>query len=129
MNHTYTPVIWIHLVTALTVLALGAGVFLARKGTFAHRVAGRSWALLMLVTAMSTFWIRSSGSFSWIHLISIGTLAGLAMTVYYAMSHRIQAHRRTVISLYIGSLVIAGLFALLPQRLLGRALWSALGVI
>ncbi len=126
MTHTFTPAIWIHLIAALTALVLGAGVFLARKGTLAHRLAGRTWAALMLVTAVSTYWIRGSGSFSWIHLLSLATLALLAAAVYFALSHRVQAHRKTVIGLYVGALVVAGAFALLPSRLLGRTLWGML---
>jgi uncharacterized membrane protein len=31
--------------------------------------------------------------------------------------------------MYIGGLVVAGLFTLLPSRLLGRMLWSAVGIL
>ena len=129
MTSSFTPVIWIHLFAAIAALALGAMVFLARKGTFAHRVAGRTWAGLMLVTAVSTFWIKGNGSYSWIHLLSIGTLVLLAGVVYAAIKGNIRRHRAGVIGLYSGSLVVAGLFALLPQRLLGKMLWGALGVL
>ena len=129
MTASFTPVIWIHLFAAIAALALGAMVFLARKGTFLHRVAGRTWAGLMLVTAVSTFWIRGNGSYSWIHLLSVGTLVLLAGVVYAAIKGNIRRHRAGVIGLYSGSLVVAGLFALLPQRLLGKMLWGALGVL
>ena len=129
MTTSFTPVIWIHLFTAVAALALGAMVFLARKGTLGHRIAGRTWAGLMLVTAVSTFWIKGNGSYSWIHLLSIGTLLLLAGVVYAAIKGNIRRHRAGVIGLYSGSLVVAGLFALLPQRLLGKMLWGALGVL
>ena len=129
MTASFTPVIWIHLFAAVTALALGAMVFLARKGTFLHRVAGRTWAGLMLVTAVSTFWIKANGSYSWIHLLSILTLALLAGVVYAAIKGNIRRHRAGVIGLYSGSLVVAGVFALLPHRLLGKMLWGALGVL
>jgi uncharacterized membrane protein len=129
MTTSFTPVVWIHLVTAVAALVLGALVFLARKGTLLHRIAGRTWAGLMLVTAVSTFWIKANGSYSWIHLLSIGTLLLLAGVVYAAIKGKIRRHRAGVIGLYSGSLVIAGLFALLPQRLLGKMLWGALGVL
>ena len=128
MQADFTPAIWIHLSAAIAALALGAGVFLARKGTFAHRMAGRSWALLMLVTAVSTYWIRGSGDFSWIHLLSVFTLVALASAIDFAVTGRISAHRKTVIGLYTGGLMVAGAFAFLPQRLLGRMLWASLGL-
>ncbi len=123
---TFTPAIWIHVAAAVSALGLGGAMFVARKGTLAHRLAGRAWAGLMVVTAVSTYWIRGNGGFSWIHLLSVATLALLAAAVYFAMTHRVQAHRKTVIGLYLGALVVAGAFALMPSRLLGRALWGFL---
>ena len=129
MTTSFTPAIWIHLSAALAALALGAAVFLSRKGTFAHRMSGRAWAGLMLVTAISTFWIKGNGSYSWIHLLSIATLAILAAVVYAAINGHIRRHRAGVIGLYSGSLVVAGLFALMPERMLGKMLRGALGLL
>ena len=129
MTAAFTPAIWIHLSAALAALALGAAVFLARKGTLLHRVSGRVWAGLMLAAAISSFWIKGTGSYSWIHLLSIVTLVLLAGVVYAAMNGHIRRHRAGVIGLYSGSLVTAGLFALLPGRLLGRMVWGALGLL
>ena len=123
MNHEFTPVILIHLGAALV---LGIGVFLRRKGGFTHRILGRVWVGLMLVTAISTYWIRSNGGFSWIHGLSIAALAALAWAVYLAVTGNIQHHRRVMQGLFFGALVVAGAFTLLPQRLLGQALWSSL---
>jgi len=129
MTHTFTPAILIHVAAALAALVLGAGIFLARKGTFIHRIAGRSWAALMLVTAVSTIWIRSGPSYSWIHLLSIGTVLGLAVAVWFAATGNIRGHRYSIIGLYVGGLVIAGAFTLLPHRLLGKMLQASLGVL
>lgn len=129
MNHEFTPVILIHLGAALAALVLGIAVFLRRKGTFAHRVLGRAWVALMLVTAISTYWIRSSGSFSWIHGLSVVALIGLACAVYFAVAGNIQRHQSIMKGVFFGGLIIAGVFALLPQRLLGHALWTTFGLI
>ena len=129
MTAQITPAILIHAAAALAALVLGAAVFLARKGTFLHRMAGRGWAVLMLVTAISTWWIRASGSFSWIHGLSVLTLVMLVGVVYYALVGNIRRHQKLVTGLYAGCLVIAGAFTLLPQRLLGQMLWSSVGLI
>jgi len=129
MNPSFTPAIWIHLSAAIASLALGATIFLARKGTFLHKVSGRVWAGLMLITAISTAWIKANGSYSWIHLLSIATVLILGLVVYAAMNGHIRRHRMGVIGLYSGSLVVAGVFALMPHRLLGRTLWGALGLL
>lgn len=128
MGHSFTPAILIHVTAAVLALGLGAFVFLRRKGTFAHRSLGRIWTVLMIVTAGSTWWIRASGSFSWIHGLSVFTLAVLAVAIWCAVTGRIPRHRQSMISLYIGSLLIAGGFALLPERLLGGLLWGAFGL-
>ena len=129
MNAVFTPVILLHLGAALAALVLGGAIFLRRKGSFSHRLLGRSWVALMLVTAISSFWIRSSGGFSWIHGLSVFTLFALAGGVYFAMNGLIGRHRGTMAGIYFGGLLIAGLFTLLPQRLLGRMLWSSVGLI
>lgn len=123
------PAILIHTVAALSALALGAMVFLRRKGDTGHRWIGRAWVGLMLATAISSFWIRFHGGFSWIHGLSVTTLVMLALAIGFARAGRIEAHRRTMRGLFAGGLLIAGAFTLVPQRLLGHALWSALGVI
>jgi len=129
MGHTFTPAIVIHVFAAVLALGLGALVFLRRKGNLVHRTLGRTWAVLMLVTAGSTWWIRHSGAFSWIHILSVITLVMLGVAIWCAATGRIPRHRLSMVSLYIGSLVIAGVFALMPERLLGGLLWSALGLV
>lgn len=128
MQQGFTPAILIHMSAALAALGLGSLVFLRRKGTESHRWMGRTWVGLMLVTALSTWWIRSSGSFSWIHGLSVLTLVMLAFGVRYAIAGSIVRHARVMRGVFYGGLVIAGAFTLLPQRLLGRLVWSTLGL-
>jgi len=129
MSQEFTPVILVHLSSAVAALVLGIGVFLRRKGSFSHRVLGRAWVGLMLVTAISTYWIRASGSFSWIHGLSAISIVALAFAVYFATTGNIRRHQRIMTAVFFVALVVAGVFTLLPQRLLGQALWSSLGVI
>ena len=129
MSQAFTPIILAHLIAALAALALGALVLAQRKGTPLHKALGRLWVVLMLVTALSSFWIRGNGSFSWIHGLSVFTLFALAGAIWFARTGRIAHHRKTMLGVYTGGLVVAGLFTLLPQRLLGRLVWGALGLI
>ena len=128
MHPSFSPIILAHTLVAFAAVGLGAAMFLARKGTFLHRVAGRSWAALMLAVAVTSFWIKSSGSFSWIHILSVTVIVLLAILIYFAVSRQIGAHRRLAIGLYIGALGITGMFTLLPYRLLGRMVWGGLGL-
>lgn len=129
MNQEFTPVILTHLGAAIAALVLGIAVFLRRKGSFSHRVLGRTWVGLMLVTALSTYWIRASGSFSWIHGLSVISVVALAFAVYFAITGNINRHQRIMKAVFFFALVVAGGFTLLPQRLLGQALWSSVGFI
>ena len=124
----FNPVILAHTAAAFAALALGAAIFLRRKGSTTHRLLGRGWVALMLVTAVSSFWIQSTGGFSWIHGLSVIAVAALAGAVVYAVRGNIRRHRIVIKALY-GSLVVAGLFTLLPHRQFGRMLWSALAVV
>jgi uncharacterized membrane protein len=129
MHPSFTPIILTHTFAALAAVALGAAMFLARKGTFLHRIAGRGWVALMLLVAISSFWIKGGGSYSWIHGLSVTVIVLLGLAVYYAVSGRIERHRKLMTGIYAGALGIAGLFTLIPYRLLGRRVWGSLGLI
>src|ERR1700746_754373 len=114
------PVIQIHAIAAMAAFALGIVQLAAPKGTLPHRTLGWIWVLLMAVVAVSSFWIhqiRLVGPWSPIHLLSIFTLLMLPLGVWRAHRHRVNAHRRTMISIFAGALVIAGLFTLVPGRI------------
>jgi len=88
----FTPLIVAHLVAAVGAVVFGGITLALRKGTIIHRVFGRIWVGLMLATALVSFGIRSSGHFSWIHLLSVGTVIGLAASIYATVtSTRIAA--------------------------------------
>src|SRR5439155_25600030 len=70
---TADSVIALHLAAALAALLLGITVLARTKGTRSHKLLGRTWVAVMLVVALSSFWIQRDG-FSWIHLLSIWTL-------------------------------------------------------
>ena len=115
------PAIPLHAFAAMAAFALGAVQLAAPKGTLPHRTLGWIWVGLMLAVAISSFWIhqiRLVGPWSPIHLLSIFTLAMLPLGVWRAHRHEVTAHRRIMISLFCGALVIAGLFTLVPGRIM-----------
>lgn len=119
--------IWVHLTAVVLALVIGALVLWRRKGDARHRLWGRVWVVLMLVGAISSFWITeiNDGGFSPIHLLSAYTLFCLALGIYAIRKrHRdpeaISKHRAAMQSLYAFGLLIAGGFTFLPDRLLGR---------
>ena len=75
----------------------------------------------MLIVSISAFFIhqlRVWGPWSPIHLPAIFTLAGLPVAVWRAHKHDVVRHRRSMLGLFVGALVIAGLFTLLPGRIM-----------
>ena len=128
MSTTYqwTSVIAAHAAMAGAALLVGAAVLARPKGTASHRALGWTWVVLMASVASISFAIRYNG-FSWIHGLSVFTLFALVFGVADARRRNIKAHRTTMISIFVGALLITGLFTLLPQRLIGQALRGVLG--
>ena len=114
-----------HIAGALIALALGTAVIFMRKGTRIHRRIGWLWVAAMFAVAITSFWITGirPGRFSPIHLLSILTLVTLPFAIWARRVGRISSHRTAMISLYV-SLVAAGAFTLLPNRLIGRAMFG-----
>lgn len=115
------PQIFAHTLAALAALGLGTAQLVLPKGTLPHRAMGWTWVLLMALVALSSFWIHTLcqfGPFSLIHLLSLLTLILLPVAVGHARRHRVGQHRRAMLLLFAGALVIAGLFTLSPGRIM-----------
>jgi uncharacterized membrane protein len=115
------PAIPVHAFAAMTAFVLGVVQLAAPKGTLPHRTLGWIWVCLMLGVAVSSFWIheiRLVGPWSPIHLLSIFVLITVPLAVWKAHRHQVADHRRIMISIFSGALVIAGLFTLLPGRIM-----------
>lgn len=113
--------IQIHAFAAMAALVLGLVQFGAPKGTLPHRTLGFVWLGLMLIVALSSFWIheiRLLGPWSPIHLLSIMVLALVPLAVMHARRHNVRGHAKTVIGMFVGGLVISGLFTFLPSRIM-----------
>ena len=110
-----------HVATVIPAAILGAFIFLRPKGTAIHRLLGKIWVALMVATSVSTFFIHELKvfyGFSPIHLLSIFTIYGCLQSVYFARRGDIRRHMRIMQSLYLGGIVIAGGFTLIPGRLM-----------
>lgn len=118
---TASVVVYAHLVAALTAATLGLWNLVAVKGTPRHRVVGRCWIAAMLAVTLPSFWIREldPGKFSWIHGLTVFTLASLALALWGIRTGRVRLHAHAMIGTMVG-LVIAGGFALMPGRTISR---------
>lgn len=126
-----SPAIQIHVAAAIAAFVLGGVVLFRRKGDRPHRLGGRAWVGLMLVVALSSFFIheiRLWGDWSPIHLLSIATLFSLAYGVAKIRRGNVNAHRRTMQATYGGALIVAGLFTFLPGRIMHEVVFGGSGL-
>jgi len=105
----------------MTALVFGTIQLVAPKGTLPHRIVGSIWVALMLAVCVSAFFIhqlRIWGEWSPIHLLAIFTLVMLPLAVWQAHKHNVAKHRRAMLGLFFGALIVAGLFTFWPGRIM-----------
>jgi len=81
----------------------------------------------MVFVAASAFWInelRMVGPWSVIHLLSILVLVTVPLAVWHAHRRQVARHRTMMISLYLYALIGAGLFTLLPGRIMHEVVFG-----
>lgn len=119
--------IQVHVATVVPAALIGPYMFWARKGTPTHRLVGRVWLGLMVLAALSSFFIHQINlfmGFSPIHLVSIFVLVTAWLAYRSARQRRIKDHKRQVLGLYFGGVVGAGLFTLLPGRIMNKVAFT-----
>ena len=126
----YLNLAYIHLATVLPCFLIGAWLLLRRKGTTVHKRLGRAYAVLMLFTALVTLPMpaavgpRFLDHFGFIHLFSVLVLVSVPAAVYGIRRGNVAAHRGHMVGVYVGGILIAGTFALMPGRLLHTWLFA-----
>jgi uncharacterized membrane protein len=115
----------LHVFTVVPAFFLGSWlIFFSRKGAPRHRAAGYVYLTLMTITSIAALFVHSImpkgpfWGFSPIHLFVPLTLSGVVGALYYARRHNIREHRRSMLGVYIGGLLIAGSLTLLPGRIM-----------
>ncbi|MEQ9592773.1 MAG: DUF2306 domain-containing protein [Cyclobacteriaceae bacterium] len=113
-----------HLATVVPCFLIGTLLLLIKKGTPVHKQFGRVYMVLMLVTASITLFMpaevgpRILNHFGWIHSFSFLTIYTVP-TAYSAIKRgEVQSHKRKMILLYFGAIIIAGGFTFVPGRYL-----------
>jgi uncharacterized membrane protein len=122
------PVV-IHLATVIPAIPLGAYILWRKKGDRLHRHLGRIWGVLMVTTAIVSFWIGRPGQgvggtgLSFIHIFSVVTLVSIPYGIWQIRRGNVVEHYRAMQGPYIG-LVVAGLFAFIPGRFMGSLVFG-----
>jgi len=124
---TIPVAVLVHLAAAASALVLGVVMLARAKGTASHKALGRTWVALMLMVAISSLWIPRFLHFGWIHLFTLLTLVVIPLAIYRIRRGNVRGHARAMTGLFVGGLVIAGVFTLIPGRMLGNLLWRTTG--
>src|SRR5262249_8527387 len=120
-------VVRLHILAALGAIGLGAALMLSRKGKRFHRIAGWTWASLMMTIAVSALFISGGlggRGWSFLHLFAGWVIVFLPLAVLAARHHFVAGHRALMMMLFYGSLLISGALAFLPGRLMWRLVFG-----
>ena len=121
---TYLHLTYFHLGTVVPAFFLGMYLLINTKGTPLHKLVGKSYMILMLLTALITLLMSAEvgptvlGHFGFIHLFSFLVLYSVPAAYFAARSGDTKSHKGHMLGVFIGGILIAGAFAFTPGRLL-----------
>ena len=125
-----SPAVQLHVVTVVPAFLLGTWLlFASPKGSSRHRLIGKVYLGLMGVTAIAALFIRSFTDASlavgpfrlgWIHLFVPLTAHGIYGAFATIRAGDVRGHRGAMRGLYFGGLIVAGLLAFMPGRVMYR---------
>ena len=128
-----TPLIAVHMTSAIGAVILGPFALWARMGStqrpWLHRAMGYAYVTFILLAAFTSLFIRdfqlpNLRGFTWIHLLVPVTLVSLWVAFRAIARKDFVTHRITMQILYVSACGIAGGFTLLPSRYLGHLIWQ-----
>ncbi|MCK5813469.1 MAG: DUF2306 domain-containing protein [Cocleimonas sp.] len=121
---TYLQLAYCHLGTIIPAFLIGTFLLLSQKGNPLHRLFGKIYMVLMLISATITLFMPAQvgptllGHFGFIHLFSFLVFYSVPSAFLAIRNGNIAMHRSNMISLYVGGLLIAGALTFVPGRLL-----------
>jgi uncharacterized membrane protein len=123
--------IQVHVFTVLPAFVIGTWlIFVSRKGAPRHRFWGYVYLALMTATAIASLFVQTImpdgpfGGFSPIHIFVPVTLTGVVFAIYGAKTRNIRLHKRAMLGVYIGGILIAGAFTFVPGRIMHAVLFG-----
>ena len=110
----------VHVAGALTALVVGAIIFLLPKGTGFHRLLGWTWVSAMIVVAATSIAMIADtrGGVNALHIFTVVTVVSLYSALTGIRRGNVRQHAGSMVGLYIGGLIIAGVTAFIPGRLM-----------
>jgi uncharacterized membrane protein len=121
---SYLQLAYFHLGTIFPAFLIGTFLLLNPKGTRVHKLLGKIYMVLMLLTAIVTLFMSAVvgptllNHFGFIHLFSFLVFYSVPTSYFAARNGNIIKHKSSMLGLYIGGILIAGSFTFMPGRLL-----------
>ncbi|WP_405371129.1 DUF2306 domain-containing protein [Nonlabens sp. Asnod2-A12] len=126
----YYTLMYIHLITVIPCVFIGAYLLLFSKGTTWHRNLGKYYMISMMVTAIVSLLMPAMvgpqflNHFGYIHLFSLLTLWSVPTAYIAIRKGQVKKHKLKMVFLYIGALIIAGGFTFIPGRFMYEAFFG-----
>ena len=126
-------IIYAHATLALLAVPLGLSILLTKKGTKQHRILGRIWVTFLIIVSLTAIFIQAinPGQYSLIHLLIPWTIGSLIYSIWNIKKFKNTkierykfAHMYSMIGVYVGALLIAGAFTLMPGRFFHEILFG-----
>ena len=126
-------IIYAHATLALLAVPDGLYILLTKKGTKQHRILGRIWVTFLIIVSLTAIFIQAinPGQYSLIHLLIPWTIGSLIYSIWNIKKFKNTkierykfAHMYSMIGVYVGALLIAGAFTLMPGRFFHEILFG-----
>ena len=120
----YEVLMYVHLVTIVPCVFLGAYLIVFQKGTAKHRALGKAYMGLIFFSSFVSLFMEARvgpqflSHFGWIHSLSFLTMLTVPKSIRAVQKGNIAVHKRTMVLLYFSGLLIAGGFTFVPGRFL-----------
>ena len=126
-------IIYVHAALALLAIPLGLYIFITKKGTKNHKMLGRTWVTVLIIVSLTAIFIQTinPGQYSLIHLLIPYTIGSLIYSIWNIKKFKKTkierykfAHMYSMVGVYVGALLIAGVFTLMPGRFFHEILFG-----
>jgi len=126
-------IIYAHATLALLAVPLGLFILLTKKGTRQHKMLGQIWVIFLILVSLTAIFIQAinPGQYSWVHLFIPFTLVSLIYSIWSIKKYKKTkierykySHMYSMIGVYVGALLIAGAFTLMPGRFFHHILFG-----
>ena len=117
----------LHAATALIALCLGPVVLYRKRRDIWHKVIGYVWMLGMVVTAITSFWIReimAIESMSPVHVFAFLNLGTVVFAIWAVRRGNIIAHKQALSNLYYFGIWGNFIVNFMPNRTIPKMLFD-----